>query len=73
LLHLVGFFFKNGTMMHGSTNINRKLFVSINVSEKLKQLNLVLIRIILYSLIMWYITDHPLQITVVVEYFYGLH
>jgi len=46
--------------------------MSINVSEKLKQINLVLIQIILYSLIMRYITDHRLLITVVFVYFYEL-
>jgi hypothetical protein len=45
---------------------NKKFFVSINVGEKLKQMNLVLRQIILYSLIMRYISDHRLLITVCV-------
>lgn len=51
---------------------NLKLFLSINVSKKLEQVNLVLIQIILYSLMMRYYTDHRLLITVVSEYFYEL-
>lgn len=51
---------------------NRKFFVSINVSNKLEQMYLVVTQIILHSLIMRYITDHRLLIAVVYEYFYEL-
>jgi hypothetical protein len=40
LLHLVGFFFMNCTMMHGSTNIKKNviLLLSQNTSDFLKEM-----------------------------------